>query len=63
MDARAQLSRLSPQAREALARRIKTHLSDAENAAPDYDVTIVGGEWRPSRWRANFAAHVRGRGF
>ncbi|GFG66667.1 halogenase [Mycobacterium kubicae] len=43
MDARAQLSRLSPQAREALARRIKTHLSDAENAAPDYDVTIVGG--------------------
>ncbi|OBJ54244.1 lycopene cyclase family protein [Mycobacterium sp. 1423905.2] len=43
MDARAQLSRLSPQAREALARRIKTHLSDGDAAAPDHDVTIVGG--------------------
>ena len=43
MDVRAQLSRLGPEAREALAQRIRTQLSDADFAAPDHDVTIVGG--------------------
>jgi 2-polyprenyl-6-methoxyphenol hydroxylase-like FAD-dependent oxidoreductase len=42
VDVRAQLSQLSPEARDALAQRIKARLSDAE-IAPDHDVTIVGG--------------------
>jgi flavin-dependent dehydrogenase len=45
VDVRAQLSQLSSEAREALAQRIKTHLSESEAdaAAADHDVTIVGG--------------------
>jgi flavin-dependent dehydrogenase len=43
VDVRAQLSQLSPEAREALAQRIKTQLSDAGTAATDHDVAIVGG--------------------
>ncbi len=43
MDVRAQLSQLSSEAREALAQKIKTQLSDHEVAAPDHDVAIVGG--------------------
>ena len=43
MDARAQLSQLSPEAREALAKSIKTLLSDADRPTPDHDVAIVGG--------------------
>src|ERR1700761_1542181 len=43
MDVRAQLSQLSPEAREALYRRLKTHLSDGETTPPDHDVAIVGG--------------------
>ncbi len=42
MDARAQLSHLSPEQRRALAHRIK-HLLDADKADPDHDVTIIGG--------------------
>ncbi|OBI54046.1 NAD(P)/FAD-dependent oxidoreductase [Mycobacterium sp. E787] len=42
MDARAQLSHLSSEARQALAHRIKT-LLDADTAVPDHDVTIIGG--------------------
>jgi 2-polyprenyl-6-methoxyphenol hydroxylase-like FAD-dependent oxidoreductase len=43
MDVRAQLSQLSSEAREALAQKIKTHLSDADTVVTDHDVTIVGG--------------------
>src|ERR1700754_4099324 len=43
MDVRSQLSQLSPAAREALAHKIKSHLADGDIAAPDHDVTIVGG--------------------
>ena len=42
MDARARLSQLSPEVREALARKIKSRLSN-DTAATDHDVTIVGG--------------------
>ncbi|WP_156669904.1 NAD(P)/FAD-dependent oxidoreductase [Mycobacterium sp. E3305] len=42
MDVRAQLSQLSPEARETLARRIKG-LLDADKVGSDHDVTIVGG--------------------
>nr|WP_156349402.1 MULTISPECIES: lycopene cyclase family protein [unclassified Mycobacterium] len=42
MDVRAQLSQLSPEARETLARRLKARL-DADNVHPDHDVAIVGG--------------------
>ncbi|MGO9156752.1 NAD(P)/FAD-dependent oxidoreductase [Mycobacterium sp.] len=43
MDLRTQLAQLSPEARHALAHKIKTHLLDADTAAADHDVTIVGG--------------------
>jgi 2-polyprenyl-6-methoxyphenol hydroxylase-like FAD-dependent oxidoreductase len=39
----AQLSQLSPEAREALAQKIKNRLVDAKNAPSDHDVAIVGG--------------------
>lgn len=42
MDARAQLSHLSPEAREALAHRIKG-LLNADAGAVDHDVAIAGG--------------------
>lgn len=43
MDAQAKLSQLSAETREALARRIKTRLSNAGTIATDHDVSIVGG--------------------
>ncbi len=43
MDVHAQLSQLSPEARAALAQRIKTRLVDGNSAQPDHDVAIVGG--------------------
>ena len=43
MDVQAQLSQLSLEARDALARRIKARLSAAETSAPDHDVAIIGG--------------------
>ncbi len=43
MDARAQLSHLSPEAWEALAQKIKSHLSDGDLHTPDHHVTIIGG--------------------
>ncbi|UMB71851.1 NAD(P)/FAD-dependent oxidoreductase [Mycobacterium paraterrae] len=43
MDVHAQLSQLSPQARAALAQRIKSRLVDSEDVRPDHDVAIVGG--------------------
>jgi 2-polyprenyl-6-methoxyphenol hydroxylase-like FAD-dependent oxidoreductase len=43
MDVRTQLSQLSPEAREALAHKIKSHLADEDIAVPDHDVAIVGG--------------------
>jgi flavin-dependent dehydrogenase len=43
MDVRTQLSQLSPEAREALAHKIKGRLSDDGTAAADHDVAIVGG--------------------
>lgn len=43
MDVRAQLSQLSSEAREALARKIKTQLSSAEAVSADHDVAIIGG--------------------
>lgn len=42
MDVRTQLSQLSSEAREALAQKIKSQLSQA-SAAPDHDVAIIGG--------------------
>lgn len=43
MDVRTQLSQMDPKTREALARRIKSQLAQADTAATDHDVTIVGG--------------------
>ena len=43
MDVHTQLSQLSPQARAALAQRIKSRLVDSEGVRPDHDVAIVGG--------------------
>lgn len=46
MNARAQVSQMSQETRDALARRIRSRLSQAsESATPksDYDVSIVGG--------------------
>jgi 2-polyprenyl-6-methoxyphenol hydroxylase-like FAD-dependent oxidoreductase len=43
VDVRAQLSQLSSEKREALARRIRTQLSEAGTAAVGHDVIIVGG--------------------
>lgn len=42
MDVRAQLSQLSPEAREILAHRIKA-LLDVDAVPPDHEVAIVGG--------------------
>ena len=43
MDVRAQVSQMSPQAREALASRIKSRLSQAGDPVADHDVGIIGG--------------------
>ncbi len=43
MDVQAQLSQLSPDARAALAQKIKAHLSDGPSAPSDHDVAIAGG--------------------
>jgi 2-polyprenyl-6-methoxyphenol hydroxylase-like FAD-dependent oxidoreductase len=43
VDARAQLLQLSPEAREALAHRLKTRLVDVDTPDPDHDVAIIGG--------------------
>lgn len=43
MDMRAQLAGLSPEAREALAQRIKSQLSESESHTTDHDVAIMGG--------------------
>ncbi len=43
MDARTQLSQLSPAAREALADKLKTRLADADSPKPDHDIAIIGG--------------------
>ncbi|MGA9493807.1 MAG: tryptophan 7-halogenase [Mycobacterium sp.] len=43
MDVQAQLSQLSLEARDALARRIKARLSAGETSAADHDVAIIGG--------------------
>ncbi|MDP7701143.1 tryptophan 7-halogenase [Mycobacterium sp. TY815] len=43
MDVRAQLSQLSSEAREALAQKIKSQLSQADDATSDHDVAIIGG--------------------
>lgn len=43
MDVRTELSQLSPEAREALAHRIRARLSHTDAAAPDYEVAVIGG--------------------
>lgn len=43
MDVRTQLSQMSPQAREALALRIKSRLSQGGHPAADHDIGIIGG--------------------
>jgi 2-polyprenyl-6-methoxyphenol hydroxylase-like FAD-dependent oxidoreductase len=43
VDVRAQLSQLDATTREALARRIRSRLSEAETPAADHDVVIMGG--------------------
>ncbi|MDV3133664.1 NAD(P)/FAD-dependent oxidoreductase [Mycobacterium sp. 29Ha] len=43
MDVRTQLSQMSPQAREALALRIKSRLSQGGDRAADHDIGIIGG--------------------
>lgn len=43
MDARAQLSQLTPDARMALAERIRSHLTAAELPPPAHEVAIIGG--------------------
>ena len=43
MDVRAQVSQMSRETREALARRIRSRLSRADIPATDHDVSIVGG--------------------
>jgi 2-polyprenyl-6-methoxyphenol hydroxylase-like FAD-dependent oxidoreductase len=43
VDVQAQLSQLSPEARAALAQKIKTHLSDTDSTSSDHDVAIIGG--------------------
>lgn len=43
MDLQAQLSQLSPEARAALALKIKTRLVGCDGAQPDHDVAIAGG--------------------
>jgi len=43
VDVQAHLSQLGPEARAALAKKIKTRLNDAGGASSDHDVAIVGG--------------------
>ena len=43
MDVHAQLSQLSPQARAALAQKIKMRLVEGDTAHSDHDVAIIGG--------------------
>lgn len=43
MDLRAQVSQLSPEARAALAHRIKARLAQDDQPAAEHDVSIVGG--------------------
>ncbi|MCV7228014.1 NAD(P)/FAD-dependent oxidoreductase [Mycolicibacterium komossense] len=43
MDERVQLSQLSREAREVLAQRIRSRLSNADESVADHDVSIVGG--------------------
>jgi len=43
MDVRAQVSHMSQESREALARRIRSRLSHGDEQATDHDVSIVGG--------------------
>ncbi len=43
MDVQAQLSHLSPEARAALARRIKSRLVDSGDVQSEHDVAIAGG--------------------
>lgn len=43
MDVRVQLSQMNSETRAALARRIRTQLSEAGAGATDHDVTIIGG--------------------
>ena len=43
MDVRTQLAELSSETREALAQKIKAHLSDAGTAATGHDVAVIGG--------------------
>ena len=40
---RVQVSQMSQETREALAQRIRSRLSHADNPATDHDVSIVGG--------------------
>ena len=63
MDVQAQLSQLSPEARAALARKIKAQLSDTESASTDHDVAIVGGGVGALTWRSSCAARARTPGF
>ncbi|MDG4664428.1 tryptophan 7-halogenase [Mycobacterium sp. 236(2023)] len=43
MDVRAQVSQMSPEARAALAQRIKSRLTHADKPATDHDVVVIGG--------------------
>ncbi|MEZ0356395.1 NAD(P)/FAD-dependent oxidoreductase [Mycobacterium sp. SA01] len=43
MDAQAQVSQLSRERREALARRIRSRMSEAGGPPADHDVSVVGG--------------------
>jgi len=43
VDVHAQLSQLSPQARAALAQKIKMRLVEGATAQSDHDVAIIGG--------------------
>lgn len=43
MDVRTHVSQMSPQAREALALRIKSRLSQGGHQAADHDIGIIGG--------------------
>ncbi len=43
MDVQSQVSHMSQEAREALARRIRSRLAPPDQPAADHDVTIIGG--------------------
>ena len=43
MDVQTQLSQLSPEARAALVRKIKTRLVEDDSTQADHDVAIIGG--------------------